>query len=1339
MGTVVLSSFELHSNKVERGTEDGVEASFTLGGGYGTVTVFVLDSLGNFHEVTFEGKSGTFILPLTGQESAFTYEPLQDVSTYRIVQIIVESPDSSVIVIDESSLQELGVNTEIDVFAPAIDTEDTDPPSLENFELLADGDNLTAAGVPRFNIEATDSGSGINHIWVHVGSDDDAFSGVSVIVKDTLLDGDNLLNGRSVLNVPRAQSGDYYIKSIYIVDNDGNEIEYSREELQSLGFDTDFSIDGPYATYDGLPLPGLTNFEILDPTVDLSEDTAISFKMTVEGDAFEFATIYLKGGNGGAYFSGRIQDGYFNFANINPNHLSGILQVESITLSTYFGDSVVYSRTELENFGFDTELVVSGNELERPHDTEAPSLASFSLLTDTINMDEGEYLLRFELTAQDVADIFWVNAEFRNVDTGESIHIENWGSGIESKLLDPYLSSGVYELRSISLEDTSGNRTDIGVDQLASMGIESSFTVSNSNADSTPPALTTFEIVDDALDINDGETSISILYEITDNAGGMALDATFLGPDGNTYLGTSFMEAGVVTIELPENAPSGEYHLYQAQVRSLGSGSDNVTQYRNSELEYTTASSNFRGQNLDELGFATTVTVNNEPAVLEVTGVEIEIFTDDLDMDQGESSIRFTVTASVSDSSVDYINVSFVDPAGYLHTKYVNGSAGDVALSLNEHSPSGDYQLYSIEIGTVAGSLVQYSAEQLQQVFQIADAHFSVKNSEARDFGHAAFSPVDTMPVENVIATGDDTLDGLLHGTVLSSTNGDVTVITYSFANTSSYFPDATTGSSGTTHNRALHVSGLSGEEQDTVRQTFEEIEQFANVIFLEVPDEGNQSAGHIRFAWTDGSPPFSYQIGQLMAWANLPEDSRISGDIWLVESGLAVADARDASGSYFDWVIAHEIAHALGLKHPDDDSSGFPALPLEVDGLNYTVMSGVSIAGVADGWMNLYPSSLMSLDIGALQALYGVNSDATGGNNTYAFLPGQEVYQTIWDADGTDRIDTSLLSNAVNIDLTPGAWSNLGTTVGNEDTVYLSSTLNITADTIIEKAFGGDGDDTLTGNDADNVLRGGLGHDYSDGGAGDDALWAGAGDLGNDTLLGGSGNDTLAGGAGNDSMTGGSGNDNLFGGDGNDTLIGSEADGGNGANTIWAGSGDDIISGGDGNDAIGGGVGDDQIDAGDGNDLIYGGRDAGDTGQNDVIDAGAGNDTVFAGAGNDSVAGGTGDDDLYSGGGSDTVDGGAGDDTLWGGGGDDIFTGGAGDDMFFFGGTNGDDTVTDFDTDDDTLVLSGAVTDFTSSADVEAAARDTADGLLIDLGGGNSVTLEGLTVSDIAGVEIVF
>ncbi|WP_068303766.1 calcium-binding protein [Kordiimonas lacus] len=295
------------------------------------------------------------------------------------------------------------------------------------------------------------------------------------------------------------------------------------------------------------------------------------------------------------------------------------------------------------------------------------------------------------------------------------------------------------------------------------------------------------------------------------------------------------------------------------------------------------------------------------------------------------------------------------------------------------------------------------------------------------------------------------------------------------------------------------------------------------------------------------------------------------------------------------------------------------------------------------------------------------------------------------------------------------------------------------------DRLDGGLGNDLLKAGDHDDTLRGADGADTLLGGGGNDQLWAGAGDTGDDVMNGGEGKDIIGGGAGNDKLVGGTGADIVFGGSGDDTLIGGASKNSTetAANQLWSGGGNDLIYGGGGRDALGGGDNNDEIHGGGGNDVIY----AGKTGADSLYGDG-GNDIIFGGSEDDLIEGGDGADELYGGAGDDVVAGDAGSDTLYGGGGNDTLTGGAGDDtlrpgdgldMLVFAAGDGADQVDGFTMGDDTLDLSATTTDFTDLASVQAAATDTEGGVLIDLGGGDSLLLTGLTVADLADTDFIF
>lgn len=143
------------------------------------------------------------------------------------------------------------------------------------------------------------------------------------------------------------------------------------------------------------------------------------------------------------------------------------------------------------------------------------------------------------------------------------------------------------------------------------------------------------------------------------------------------------------------------------------------------------------------------------------------------------------------------------------------------------------------------------------------------------------------------------------------------------------------------------------------------------------------------------------------------------------------------------------------------------------------------------------------------------------------------------------------------------------------------------------------------------------------------------------------------------------------------------------------------------------------------GDDTLFG------NGGNDLMDGDAGNDTLYGGTGNDHMEGGLGADRLF---------GQAGNDILSGDEGNDIMNGGAGNDRFVFDSGEGDDRIFGFVAGgtDDRLDLRDAAFDFVTFSDVQARATDTSNGVLIDLGAGDSVLLVGVTEAQLKAVDVL-
>jgi len=238
-----------------------------------------------------------------------------------------------------------------------------------------------------------------------------------------------------------------------------------------------------------------------------------------------------------------------------------------------------------------------------------------------------------------------------------------------------------------------------------------------------------------------------------------------------------------------------------------------------------------------------------------------------------------------------------------------------------------------------------------------------------------------------------------------------------------------------------------------------------------------------------------------------------------------------------------------------------------------------------------------------------------TGGTSSdrFAFADGQNVTGGVAGMGGTDMLDYSAYSTAVNVDLQTNTATGVGVFGGIEcirggtGSDILTGTGNVNLWEItgvnsgqmtnaflgveftqVENLRGGSAADTFALDPAGRLtgtLDGRLGSDtldYSAWGKGvavnlSSGTATVVGAVANvENATGGSGKDTLVGNAGNNILRGGGGIDSLKGNLGDDILIG--------------GSGDDLLQGGDGRDILIGGIGVDKLHGGAADDILIGG-----------------------------------------------------------------------------------------------------------------------------------------------------
>ena len=504
----------------------------------------------------------------------------------------------------------------------------------------------------------------------------------------------------------------------------------------------------------------------------------------------------------------------------------------------------------------------------------------------------------------------------------------------------------------------------------------------------------------------------------------------------------------------------------------------------------------------------------------------------------------------------------------------------------------------------------------------------------------------------------------------------------------------------------------------------FNNISSYANIHFTYVGYFGNPTSAYASGSditiWPD-SVFISYLAGD-STWAigifpNTYYDSLLyqgaSGDAVLNLNSDANYLPSYAPGSAGYFLALHEIGHTLGLKHPHDDGgTGHPTLrDLGASNLNIDWFTVMSYEDDYDWNQILWdPATLMPLDVLGLQYLYGPNLQTNASNSTYS-LPINYLYQTIWDAAGTDWINVSGSSEAWDIELPDVRLSSrvdtrLGVAIPLDEASLSPPPFTLywlMGD--IENASGSSYGDAITGSALANVLWGNAGND----------LIVGKG--GNDTLDGGSGVDTLQGGAGSDTYdidasdvieeASGAGADlvrapfnyTLGANFENLTLTGSATTGiGNSANNVLTGNTENnLLTGMEGADRLVGAQGSDSLDGWSGADTMLGG--AGDDlyvvdTATDLITEimGEGSDTVWAastytlsahlenleikGSGNLNATGNSLGNVLIGNTENNILNGAAGNDMLSGGLGDDVYVVDSAGDVVSEGAVEGTDTV---------------------------------------------------------------
>jgi len=296
------------------------------------------------------------------------------------------------------------------------------------------------------------------------------------------------------------------------------------------------------STIDSITAPTITSFDFTPKSMDVSSapvTVLVSLAATDPSGMDPWVQVDFVSPSGVTYsaYDAHYVSGTTSQAfTIPAGSAAGTYSISFVLVKDKIGNSKFYRSVDLAALGFPTTFQVTSST----QDVAPPTINSFDITPKSMDVSSAPATVLVSLAATDPSGMDpWVQVDFVSPSgVTYSAYDAHYISGTTSQAftIPSRSAAGTYSITFVLVKDKIGNSKFYRSADLAALGFPTTFQVTSSTQDITPPSIASFDITPKSVDVSSAQATVSVSLAATDTSGlDPWVQVDFVSPSGVTY------------------------------------------------------------------------------------------------------------------------------------------------------------------------------------------------------------------------------------------------------------------------------------------------------------------------------------------------------------------------------------------------------------------------------------------------------------------------------------------------------------------------------------------------------------------------------------------------------------------------------------------------------------------------------------------------------------------------------------------------------------------------------------------------------------------------------------